>query len=194
MGAGPRTFFTADLHFGHLNIIEYAHRPFRDVDHMNAELVRRWNAVVTPGDTVWVLGDFAMGRIADTLPIVASLNGCKILLAGNHDRCSPLNNAKWLEWTDRYLSEGFSRVIQGDLELARLLNMPVTVSHFPYVGDHGDEDRYVAARPRDRGNWLLHGHVHNEWKVRGRMVNVGVDVWDYAPVSTETLNELIRGR
>ena len=61
------TWFTSDLHFGHANIIEYSGRPFRDVDHMNRALIERWNALVQPADTVWVLGDVAMGRITDTL-------------------------------------------------------------------------------------------------------------------------------
>lgn len=29
----------------------------------------------------------------------------------------------------------------------------------------------------------LHGHVHEKWRVLGRQVNVGVDVWDYRPVA-----------
>lgn len=56
-------FFTADLHIGHRNIIDYSHRPFRDADEMNAALVDVWNETVGPDDEVIVLGDFAMGRI-----------------------------------------------------------------------------------------------------------------------------------
>ncbi len=43
-------FFTADLHLGHRNIIEYSGRPFRDADEMNAALVERWNDFVSPDD------------------------------------------------------------------------------------------------------------------------------------------------
>ena len=80
------TWFTSDLHFGHVNIIQYSGRPFTDVDQMNTSLIDRWNALVQPGDDVWVLGDVAMGHIADTLPLVGRLAGYKRLLAGNHDR------------------------------------------------------------------------------------------------------------
>ena len=38
-------------------------------------------------------------------------------------------------------------------------------------------------RPADEGLVLLHGHVHGLWKTRGRMVNIGVDVRDYAPIT-----------
>ena len=81
------TWFTADLHLGHRNIIEYCNRPFHDVDAMNDALVENWNEAVAPEDTVWIVGDFALGKIADTLPIASTLHGHKILVAGNHDRC-----------------------------------------------------------------------------------------------------------
>ena len=50
-------WFTADLHFGHANIINYSGRPYADVAVMNRALIDRWNAAVHPDDTVWVLGD-----------------------------------------------------------------------------------------------------------------------------------------
>lgn len=55
--------------------------------------------------------------------------------------------------------------------------------HLPYQGDSHDDRRFVGQRPADAGLVLLHGHVHERWKVNGRQVNVGVDVWDYRPVS-----------
>jgi calcineurin-like phosphoesterase family protein len=35
--------------------------------------------------------------------------------------------------------------------------------------------------------WLLHGHVHEKWRQQGRMVNVGVDVWDFTPVAEDVI-------
>ena len=54
-------------------------------------------------------------------------------------------------------------------------------------GDSGEEDRYVDRRPADDGGWLLHGHVHERWRWHRRMINVGVDVWDYRPVAEAAL-------
>lgn len=54
-----RTFFTADHHFGHAGAIQMCGRPFASVDEMTRELVARWNAVVSPRDGIWHLGDFA---------------------------------------------------------------------------------------------------------------------------------------
>ncbi|TDI97002.1 MAG: hypothetical protein E2O29_01845 [Deltaproteobacteria bacterium] len=33
----------------------------------------------------------------------------------------------------------------------------------------------------------LCGHVHEKWKHKGTIVNVGVDVWDFKPVNIKTL-------
>ena len=81
------TFFTADQHFGHRNIIGYCGRPFHGVGEMNAVMVANWNDLVGPHDTVHVLGDVAMGRREESMPLIGQLAGHKILYPGNHDRC-----------------------------------------------------------------------------------------------------------
>jgi calcineurin-like phosphoesterase family protein len=47
-------FFCSDLHENHANVIN-DNRPFKDVSHMNAELIRRWNNKVGVNDTVFYL-------------------------------------------------------------------------------------------------------------------------------------------
>jgi len=187
-------WFTADLHFGHTNIIGYCNRPFSDVATMDEELVRRWNDTVADADTVWVLGDVALGQIDHTLGLVHRLAGRKLLLAGNHDRCWVGNGRRAQAWTGRYLEAGFAEVHQGEMALDIDIDgarVGVTACHFPYRGDSHDEDRYLDHRPVDRGGWLLHGHVHDRWRQRGRMINVGVDTWDYRPVNAEVVRALM---
>jgi len=184
------TWFTADLHFGHANIIGYCDRPFADAEAMNRSLVEAWNEVVGTDDTVWVLGDVALGRIADTLPLVSTLKGRKLLLAGNHDRCWTGHGKRAEGWTERYLDAGFAEVHQDHIQLG-VTGRDVLACHFPYRGDSHDNDRYSEHRPPDRGQWLLHGHVHERWRQRDRMINVGVDVWGYRPVSELAIAELL---
>ena len=52
-----KTFFTSDLHFGHERVIKFDNRPFKSVEEMNEELIKRWNNKVDRGDLVYVLGD-----------------------------------------------------------------------------------------------------------------------------------------
>ena len=180
------TWFTADLHLGHANIIEYCQRPFASVAAMDRELVQRWNARVDDDDEVWVLGDVAMGRIDDTLDLVRGLAGRKILVAGNHDRCWYGHGERAVGWIERYLDAGFDQIVQGSPSI-EIDGAVVALSHFPHAGDSHERDRYVEHRPPDDGRWLLHGHVHDRWAECGRMINVGVDVRDFAPVAAHEI-------
>jgi calcineurin-like phosphoesterase family protein len=85
-----KTWLTADLHFGHKNIMKFCPvtraRFNDDVDYMNNAMVEEWNAKVGPDDTVYILGDVAFMSGSDAGRMVNRLNGKKILVAGNHDR------------------------------------------------------------------------------------------------------------
>jgi calcineurin-like phosphoesterase family protein len=227
-----QTWFTADLHLGHEKIIELCDRPFATVDEMNTTIIEKWNERVDPGDTVWVLGDFATRQIKDALPLAACLHGRKILVAGDHDPCfhgyirksqdsqtltygdGSMDKQMLAHQVDHYRAVGFSSVVTGKaarkrtgrpvvVPLRPMFGEPsvlsVQLSHFPRAGDSDPStpDRYLDYRPRTTTSrapqpWLLHGDVHRAWTVNGRQVNVGVDVWDYAPVSAETLLSVIR--
>lgn len=195
-------FFSSDHHFGHTAILEFADRPFNDVEHMNEMMVQYWNETVEPWDTVWYLGDFAMGAIQQNLPVAAQLNGIKILVPGNHDRCWKGGKGRPSEihmWEDRYLDAGFQAIVHepkpmkvGDIEIA--------MCHFPVVGESRYEtpDRFSFYRPEDSPDMKLAcGHVHQAWlqgtsPLGANEVNVGVDVWDYRPVAVEWVAEMLQ--
>jgi calcineurin-like phosphoesterase family protein len=183
-------FFTADLHLGHTNIIGYCSRPFRNVAEMNAGLAERWSALVRPDDEVWVLGDVAMGRLPDSLETLRDLPGRKHLVPGNHDRCWP--GHRQVRPADRRMYERVGFEIHDEVVSLEVAGREVLACHFPVTGDSHDRDRFSAHRPRlPDGTWLLHGHVHQKWRVEGRQVNVGVDVWDYRPVAEAQLETLL---
>lgn len=181
-----KRWFTSDLHLGHTRINELCNRPFNSVAQMNYEIVRRWNEVVRDEDTVYILGDLAMGSITDSLALVPQLNGNKILVPGNHDRVwsgYKQTAAKGEEMRRLYESVGLTIAPQ---EVT--LDNGWKLCHFPTSGDSYTDDRYPEHRPTiDDGQWLIHGHVHNLWRVKGKQVNVGVDVWNFYPVVEESL-------
>ncbi len=184
------TFFTSDLHFGHVRIIELCNRPFSSIDEMNNELTWRWNCLVDPGDRVYILGDLALGSINDSLRLVEKLNGIKYLVPGNHDRCWTGN--KRIRPVDilRYTDIGV-HILPEDFTEERGWRL----SHFPYSGDSHEEDRYASHRPVPGSELvLLHGHVHEKWKRNGNQINVGVDVWDFYPVHENTIELMLAGR
>lgn len=185
-------WFSSDTHFGHLNILAYTDRPFRDVQHMNEMLILNWNAVVMPEDEVWFLGDFAMGKIDQSLPLGLRLNGEKHLVAGNHDRCWTGNGAKAEKWIQRYRDAGFASIqTSATVDIA---GQNVRLCHFPPEGDSHEKDRFTEHRPERSSLWTLHGHVHGKNRISGeRQVDVGVDANLYAPVSEQTIETIIYG-
>src|SRR5690606_2613015 len=68
----------------------------------------------------------------------------------------------------------------------------IQMCHHPYILDptYGD-DKYENWRPTDDGRWLICGHVHQNWKFKEKMINVGVDVWDFKPVSIDEIKKVI---
>lgn len=188
-------FFTSDHHFGHKNVIEYCHRPFKSTDEMDEYMVHAWNETVAPDDTVWHLGDFSLSLKA--LPLVRQLNGHKFLVPGNHDKCHPAsakNAAKAANMRQVYRDAGFLNVWDGlMIPIDRDVGIRLHLSHMPYAGDTQYPDRYVQYRPtRGSETLLLHGHVHDHWLYKDRMYNVGVDVHDFRPVPLEKIIALAR--
>ena len=156
------TWYTADTHFFHANIIRHCHRPFASVGEMNATLIERWNERVAPGDIVYVLGDFAWGvgrkRLED---LVTILKGRKRIVPGNHDRKIA-----------RMLRGGFI-----DVSESLVISKDIVLCHYP-----------LASWPRMRhGTLMLHGHCHGTLPPRDRRVDVGVDAWDFRPVSLDEI-------
>lgn len=80
-----RKFMISDTHFGHLNIIKYESRPFKNTDEMETEIIKNWNETVTEYDEVFHLGDFAFLGKEKIKELVSKLNGKIHLVLGNHD-------------------------------------------------------------------------------------------------------------
>lgn len=198
-------FFTSDHHFYHANVMKYCKRPWaskeeietgnikpESVEAMNEAMVSAWNTVVGVDDEVWYLGDFSLARRAVEV-FLPRLNGKKHLVAGNHDHCHPhhyRNEKRGQEMRGFYLKCGFASVALSN----RLVidGIPVNLSHLPYTGDHSENDRFTKHRLQDTGDWLLCGHVHEKWKVCNRMINVGVDVWNFYPVPETEIIKILR--
>jgi calcineurin-like phosphoesterase family protein len=175
--------FTSDTHYSHRNIIKYCGRPFLtddgqpDLHAMHRTMSERWNETVGPRDTVYHLGDFAMAKnVGGIAGYRKKLQGKVILIRGNHDRSA-----------QQMLLAGFDEV-HDRLEL-ELDGYKLYLSHIPLK----DDDSGRKYRPEFRQKpppyydyWLC-GHVHEKWRRRGKVINVGVDQWGFTPRSLEEI-------
>lgn len=160
-----KTFFISDLHLGHVNIVKYCNRPYKDVEEMNQGIINTWNSVVRPEDMVYVLGDVIMGHKEQTAPLVGLLCGHKHLIIGNHDEPKKLE----------LLAPHFESM-QHSL-LTMIDGHDVLMTHIPFEVEGGSETRLH-----------LCGHVHDEWVTNGVWINVGIDIWG-KPVTLEEIKE-----
>jgi len=157
------TWFTADTHFGHTNIIKFCNRPFKSIDQMNRVLTMNWNARIKPEDFVLHLGDFAFKEKSKVNVYLKNLNGHITFLRGNHDNNNSLN------------TRIFSTVVKIGGKSFFCIHNPREVNlkyNYALVGHvHG------KWRIKERGRCLL--------------VNVGVDVWNFHPININEILKAI---
>ena len=188
-------FLSSDHHFFHEKSIKFDNRPFKSVEHMHEEIIKRHNSVVPENGLTYFLGDVGMGSSEQLASIINRMNGVKILVAGNHDGS-----------VGKMMKSGFLTVVQG--VVLRLDNKLVTLSHCPLRGIpreqsspemlakgmvtinwHGEEKNQFYSMP-DFGQALhCHGHLHagknTPWKPiqLGNQLDIGVVGNHFRPVS-----------
>jgi calcineurin-like phosphoesterase family protein len=182
-----QVFFTSDCHFDHANIIKFCDRPFwrnndlvgegkiasrvwvsdkRKIEccqWMNETLVKKWNSKVKNEDIIYHIGDFAFKGSNNTRKWEEKLNGSIVHIQGNHD----LNNGVK------------TFIVKCIMEFG---NKSILVQHHP---------PHTIQEIPEWCDFVLCGHVHDKWKhkvIEGiPIINVGVDVWDFEPVSVESI-------
>ena len=139
-------YYISDVHGFHKNVTaegtNFDGRPFKTLDEMHDEMLRRWNERITNSDTVFILGDM-LWRVSDeSIAWVAKMRGKKVLCRGNHELLKDHRYTQlfteicdYKEITDNYNG----------------INHNLVLSHFPIM----------AWNKMNKGSILLYGHVHN---------------------------------
>jgi calcineurin-like phosphoesterase family protein len=198
----PATWFVSDLHLGDETIIPVCRRQFTSVQEMDDLLIRQWRRHVHPDDDVVVLGDVTGSSLPSRergLAQIAQLPGRKILVPGNHEPMHQHDpeSQEWAAAAREYLDAGFAEVLAGPVVLSGSTpsrrseiwghTWEFVVNHFPCHPSYFESgDRYLLHRPGDTGAIVVHGHVHDAWKVcttpAGTLqINVSPEVSCYAP-------------
>lgn len=147
---------TSDHHFGHANIVPYCKRPFPSVLEMDEELIRLHNKTVNKDEVVYHLGDFSLHH--NPIFYLPKLNGRFLFVKGNHDTYREF----------KHFPEAM---------IFHKWGVRIQMAH-----------RHKDLMPGYDIN--LCGHIHEKWRTIdlegiGKVVNVGVDVWNFRPVSLQ---------
>ena len=141
---------------------------------MNETLISAWNERVTGNDTVFILGDLFY-RCEDPESILRQLKGRKRLIIGNHD-------SSWMDQVDLYR---YFVSVDNFLEITDGVRA-ITLCHYP-----------LLTWKHKLRSFMVHGHIHNDTTsdffpllaVRERVLNAGVDINGFQPVTFEELQE-----
>ena len=175
-----KVYFTADLHFSHINTLY--HQPKKreaagiTLDELQKGnkweailkydewLIKKWNETIKRDDVVYILGDVCLGNRIRTEKILQRLNGKKFLIYGNHDKsCKGLE--RYFEWT-------------GDIKEAKFNH-----TQYPFIDENEtfcvELEHYpiMAWNRRTHGSCMAHGHTHGGIdKVNDASMELRVDV------------------
>lgn len=161
-------FLISDHHLSHGNILTFLKadgtnvRSFPSVEEMDEHMIDCHNSVVRPGDKTYFLGDVCFS--AKALPLVARMNGEKVLIKGNHDKL------KLSQYQTLFKDVRGSHQFNG-----------ILLTHIP-----------VHTGSLARWPCNVHGHLHTNRVMLGdvidpRYFNVSVECINYTPISLEEL-------
>lgn len=140
---------------------------------MNEAIISNWNSIVKSEDTVYVLGDLAMGQVDKCVDYIKRLNGKIILIRGNHDTPKRIELFKSL-----------------GIEVYDIYYLPYKgrffiLCHFPIASEE-----FMKMVTNDNSEVVnLYGHVHSnapKGYVNGTY-HVGLDTNNLCPISIQQI-------
>lgn len=176
-------WFSSDWHLSHEAVIKMSSRPFSSVEEMDKTIVKNMLSEMSKGDNLYILGDISMKR-EPALKALKEIKESGIhihIITGNHD-------VKWINQDVAKLTKS--------IELQKIVTLSkgerVHLSHFPLL----------VWSNSFRNSWHLHGHVHLgsvdylyvAENMRGKCLNVNVEMNKYQPWSEDDIREYMEGR
>ena len=177
-----KIFATSDLHFCHNREFIWGARGFKSIEEHDAEIIKRWNEVVTAEDDVYILGDLMLGDNAHGIQCLSQLNGKLHILTGNH--CTSARQKLYHTLENMVEFCGCATTI-------KYKKKQLYLSHYPTITSNMEANPHQAV-------FNLYGHTHqttNFYNGQPFMYHVGVDSHNCYPVLlddviTEIKNEI----
>lgn len=167
-------FFTSDAHFGHEKIIKYCKRPFNSIEEMDSVLIDNWNSKIgKKGDSVYFLGDFTLGNKIQAQKYFSQLNGKIYVIStkNHHDRGWLKKNVIYRSKTNKIVE-----ILPPIFEM-KYFSRYIVTCHFPML----------SWNKSSHGSYHFHGHSHGNVMDFSGFFDVGVDCWNFFPVTFEEI-------
>ena len=174
-------YLTSDWHFGHDREFIWKARGYSSVEEMNEIQIEKFNSLVQPDDTVYILGDLMLGNNDEGIKCLKQLNGNKYFVRGNHDTDVRVN----LYMDEQNANIGFL----GDATTLKYKKYHFYMSHFPTLTDNLEKESFHQMTLN------LYGHTHqttNFYEDRPYMYHVGVDSHNGYPVLLDDIIEQMK--
>lgn len=192
---GSKVAFISDLHICHEKPFILNPRGFESALAGYEAIVRDWNGKISNEYDVYVLGDTVVGAGKGGLDkineFLLSVNYRNLyLMPGNH-----FSGYKQL-LQNSYSLEGFVRGVEMDAFIEKKENIGnvfllpnyheilvgnklIVLSHYPMY----------SWNEAANGSWMIHGHTHGniQGHVKGKILDIGVEVIGNAPVTFEEI-------
>lgn len=170
-------WFTSDTHAWHQNIIRYCNRPWSTAHEMTEVMADNINTCVPAHGILYHLGDFSWGNKMWVEGFRSMINcGRIVLVLGNHDK---------LIRKEESLRKLFDSVCDiAELDFSK--RKKIVMCHYSMRVWNASFHR----------SWHLYGHSHGtlEDDPNSLSFDVGVDCWDYKPVSLDQVREKMEGK
>lgn len=165
-------YVTSDLHIGHDKDFIWGARGFSSIEEHDLAILKTWNHIVKPEDTVYILGDLCLGHDHDEWDrVYKNLNGHIKFIRGNHDTDNKIA---------RYISEYGMEYLGLAYYYRYSKNRNFLLSHYPTLVGNYDDTKFL---------WNLSGHTHASGVFQNGTSCVYNVAWDahYRPISIEQI-------
>lgn len=184
-----RMFATSDTHFGHDREFLWGPRGFTNyIDHDNA-IIKNWNAVVNPDDTVIHCGDVMLGDNEYGMNCLRQLNGTIIIIPGNHDTPTRIKLYKTLP-NVKVLDTDIGEFMGAAAAYFKYKKYNFYLSHHPTMTSNLEKAPYLKMHLIN-----LFGHTHQKemfYQGMPYMFHVGMDSNNCTPVLLDDAIELMK--
>ncbi len=178
-----KIWLTSDLHFNHDREFIWGARGFCCVQEMNEAIIEHWDAVVSPEDDVYILGDLCLGGAGmnnENQKLIEMLNGKIHIILGNHDSPARIEMYR------------FCKNVVEEPKYADMLHYRgyhFYLSHFPTMTANLEKESLKQCTIN------LHGHTHAMnpfYQGIPFMFNVGCDAHNCTPILLDDAIEMMK--